>query len=213
MSEVRARGALLTVEGVEGAGKTTQAARLVAALGASGREAVLTRAPGGTALGRDIRRMLLAVDAEAPAPEAELLLYLADRAQHVARVVRPAIGRGAIVVADRFSDSTIAYQAHGRGLPLSTVRAIDDFARAGVAPLVTFVLDIEPAAGLARARATGPADRLESEELAFHRRVREGFHAIAASAPERVVVLDATLPVDDLADEIARVALERLDRR
>lgn len=213
MSEVRARGALLTVEGVEGAGKTTQAARLVAALGASGREAVLTRAPGGTALGRDIRRMLLAVDAEAPAPEAELLLYLADRAQHVARVVRPAIGRGAIVVADRFSDSTIAYQAHGRGLPLPTVRAIDDFARAGVAPLVTFVLDIEPAAGLARARATGPADRLESEELAFHRRVREGFHAIAASAPERVVVLDATLPVDDLADEIARVALERLDRR
>ena len=213
MSEVRARGALLTVEGVEGAGKTTQAARLVAALGASGREAVLTRAPGGTALGRDIRRMLLAVDAEAPAPEAELLLYLADRAQHVARVVRPAIERGAIVVADRFSDSTIAYQAHGRGLPLPTVRAIDDFARAGVAPLVTFVLDIEPAAGLARARATGPADRLESEELAFHRRVREGFHAIAASAPERVVVLDATLPVDDLADEIARVALERLDRR
>ena len=213
MSEVRARGALLTVEGVEGAGKTTQAARLVAALGASGREAVLTRAPGGTALGRDIRRMLLAVDAEAPAPEAELLLYLADRAQHVARVVRPAIERGAIVVADRFSDSTIAYQAHGRGLPLPTVRAIDDFARAGVAPLVTFVLDIEPAAGLARARATGPADRLESEELAFHRRVREGFHAIAASAPERVVVLDATLPVDDLADEIARVALERLGRR
>jgi dTMP kinase len=213
VSEVRARGALLTVEGVEGAGKTTQAARLVAALGASGREAVLTRAPGGTALGRDIRRMLLAVDAEAPAPEAELLLYLADRAQHVARVVRPAIERGAIVVADRFSDSTIAYQAHGRGLPLPTVRAIDDFARAGVAPLVTFVLDIEPAAGLARARATGPADRLESEEIAFHRRVREGFHAIAASAPERVVVLDATLPVDDLADEIARVALERLDRR
>ena len=152
-------------------------------------------------------------DSLGPKPEAELLLYLADRAQHVARVVRPAIERGAIVVADRFSDSTIAYQAHGRGLPLPTVRAIDDFARAGVAPLVTFVLDIEPAAGLARARAPGPADRLESEELAFHRRVREGFHAIAASAPERVVVLDATLPVDDLADEIARVALERLDRR
>lgn len=213
MSGLRAHGALLTVEGVEGAGKTTQAARLVAALGAAGREAVLTRAPGGTALGRDIRRMLLAVDAEAPAPEAELLLYLADRAQHVARVVRPAIERGEVVVADRFSDSTIAYQAHGRGLPLPTVRAIDDFARAGVAPLVTFVLDIEPEAGLARARATGPADRLESEEIAFHRRVREGFHAIAASSPERVVVLDATRPVDDLAEEIARVALERLDRR
>lgn len=207
----RPRGALLTVEGVEGAGKTTQAARLVEALRSSGREAVLTREPGGTELGRDIRRMLLALDGEAPAPEAELLLYLADRAQHVRRLVGPAIERGAIVVADRFSDSTIAYQAHGRGLPLDAVRAIDDFARGGIAPFLTFVLDLEPEAGLVRARATGPADRLESEEIAFHRRVREGFRAIAAASPGRVVVLDASRPVDDLAGEIAATALDRLE--
>ncbi len=211
MSARRARGALLTVEGVEGAGKTTQAARLVEALAASGREALLTREPGGTALGRDIRRMLLALDGEVPAPEAELLLYLADRAQHVRRLVGPAIERGAIVVADRFSDSTIAYQAHGRGLPLETVRVIDDFARGGVAPLLTFVLDLDPEAGLARARATGPADRLESEEIAFHRRVREGFRAIAAASPGRVVVLDASRPVDEIAREIASTAMRRLE--
>ncbi|MFM7141035.1 MAG: dTMP kinase [Alphaproteobacteria bacterium] len=210
MSGNRPRGALLTVEGVEGAGKTTQASRLVDALRASGREAVLTREPGGTALGRDIRRMLLSLEGETPAPEAELLLYLADRAQHVRRLVAPAIERGAIVVADRFSDSTIAYQAWGRALPLETVRAIDDFARGGVAPLLTFVLDLEPEAGLARARATGPADRLESEAIAFHRRVREGFRAIAAASPDRVVVLDASRPVEELSREIASRALARL---
>lgn len=210
MSGARRRGALLTVEGVEGAGKTTQAARLVDALRSSGREAVLTREPGGTELGRDIRRMLLALDGETPAPESELLLYLADRAQHVRRLVAPAIERGAIVVADRFSDSTIAYQVHGRGLPLDTVRTIDDFARGGVAPLLTFVLDLDPEVGLSRARATGPADRLESEAIAFHRRVRDGFRRIAAASPDRVVVLDALRPAEDLSREIAAVSQARL---
>jgi len=213
VSGARPRGALLTIEGVEGAGKTTQAARLVEALRGAGREAVLTREPGGTALGRDIRRMLLALDGETPAPEAELLLYLADRAQHVRRLVGPAIERGEIVVADRFSDSTIAYQVHGRRLPLETVRVIDDFARGGVTPLLTFVLDLDPEAGLVRARATGPADRLESEEIAFHRRVREGFRAIAAASPGRVVVLDGARPADDVAREIAATALARLEHR
>jgi len=205
-------GALVTVEGVEGAGKTTQAARLADALRRDGREVVLTREPGGTELGRALRRMLLDESSPGPTAETELLLYLADRAEHVRRLVRPAIERGAIVIADRFSDSTIAYQSSGRGLPLETVRAIDEFARGGVAPVLTFVLDLPPEEGLLRARSVAPADRLERESLEFHRRVRSGFHEIARAAPERVVVLDARRPVDELARDIAdrtRVALDR----
>jgi dTMP kinase len=197
------KGALVTVEGPEGAGKTTQAARLADALRRDGREVVLTREPGGTELGRNLRRMLLDEATGGPTAETELLLYLADRAEHVRRVIAPAIERGAVVVADRFSDSTVAYQAWGRGLPLETVRTIDDFARGGVSPLVTFVLDLVPEEGLARARQVGPADRLEREAIEFHRRVRDGFHAIAREAAGRVVMLDARLPIDALSREIA----------
>lgn len=204
------RGALITVEGVEGAGKTTQSARLADALRRDGREVVLTREPGGTELGRALRRMLLDEGSPGPTAETELLLYLADRAEHVRRVIRPALERGALVIADRFSDSTIAYQSYGRGLPLETVRAIDDFARGGVAPALTFVLDLPPEEGLARAREVGPADRLEREAIAFHRRVREGFHAIARAAADRVVVLDARRPIDELAREIGERTRERL---
>ena len=117
------------------------------------------------------------------------------------------------MVADRFSDSTIAYQVHGRGLALETVRTIDEFARGGTAPLATFVLDLDAEQGLARARQVGPADRLESETIGFHRRVREGFRTIAAASRGRVVLLDASRPVDELAREIATVARERLARR
>src|SRR5581483_10221393 len=122
-------GALVTVEGVEGAGKTTQSARLTDALRRDGLDVVLTREPGGTELGRALRRMLLDETSAGPTAETELLLYLADRAEHVRRLIVPALERGAIVVADRFSDSTVAYQSYGRGLPIDTVRAIDDFAR------------------------------------------------------------------------------------
>ncbi|HZR85062.1 MAG TPA: dTMP kinase [Candidatus Binatia bacterium] len=206
-------GALVTVEGVEGAGKTTQSARLTDALRRDGLDVVLTREPGGTELGRALRRMLLDETSAGPTAETELLLYLADRAEHVRRLIVPALERGAIVVADRFSDSTVAYQSYGRGLPIDTVRAIDDFARGGVAPTLTFVLDLPPEEGLARARAVGPADRLEREAIEFHRRVREGFHAIARSAGGRIVVLDAARPIDELAREIADATRARLGRR
>ena len=204
------KGHLITVEGVEGAGKTTQAARLADALRRDGREVVLTREPGGTELGRTLRRMLLDESTPGPTPETELLLYLADRAEHVRRLVAPAVDRGAIVIADRFSDSTIAYQSYGRGLALATVRTIDAFARGHIAPTLTFVLDLAPEAGLARARQVGPADRLESEALEFHRRVRDGFHAIAHAEPDRVEVVDATLEVDEIARRIVRRTRDRL---
>jgi len=206
-------GALVTVEGVEGAGKTTQAARLADALRRDGHEVVLTREPGGTELGRALRRMLLDEASPGPTAETELLLYLADRAEHVRRVVRPALERGAIVIADRFSDSTVAYQSFGRGLPLDVVRAVDEFARAGVTPALTFILDLPPEEGLARARAVAPADRLERESIEFHGRVREGFRQIARAAPERVVVLDARRSVAELAHDIADRTRARLEER
>jgi dTMP kinase len=196
-------GALVTVEGVEGAGKTTQAARLADALRRDGREVVLTREPGGTELGRALRRMLLDESSPPPTAETELLLYLADRAEHVRRVIRPAFERGAIVIADRFSDSTLAYQSWGRGIPLDTVRTIDAFARGELVPDRTYILDLPPEEGLARARDVGPADRLERESIEFHRRVRSGFREIARTAPDRIVVLDACRPVEELAHEIA----------
>jgi dTMP kinase len=200
----------ITIDGVEGAGKSTQAARLADALRRDGREVVLTREPGGTELGRALRRMLLDDDSPGPTPETELLLYLADRAEHVRRLIQPALARGALVVADRFSDSTIAYQSYGRGLPLETVRRLDAFARGGVSPGLTFILDLPPDEGLARARSTGPADRLEREALDFHRRVRDGFLAIAATEPDRIVLLDARLDIAELAHRIAELARARL---
>ena len=158
----------------------------------------MTREPGGTELGRSLRRMLLDASTGGPTPATELLLYLADRAEHVRRLIRPAIERGALVIVDRFSDSTIAYQAHGRGIPESTVRALDEFARDGIQPSLTFLLDLAAEAGLERTRVRGERDRLELESPDFHERVRQGFLAIARAEPARVRVLDATLPVDEL---------------
>ncbi len=193
----------ITIEGVEGAGKTTQAARLADALRRDGHDVVLTREPGGTELGRSLRSLLLDESSLAPTPQTELLLYLADRAEHVERLIRPALERGAVVIADRFSDSMIAYQGHGRGVAIETVRGLDDFARGGVEPALTFVLDLPPEDGLERIRATRSGDRLENEDIEFHRRVRSGFQAIAAENPERVAVLDAREDVSTLAGRIA----------
>jgi dTMP kinase len=207
--QTRGPGHLITIDGVEGAGKSTQAARLADAMRREGREVVVTREPGGTELGRALRAILLDDAAPGLTPETERLLYLADRTEHVRRLIAPALERGAVVIADRFSDSTVAYQAYGRGLPLETVRQLDAFARGGVVPCLTFILDLPPDEGLERIRALRPADRLERESLAFHRRVHEGFCAIAAAEPERVVLLDARLPVDELAP----LMLERVHAR
>ncbi len=193
----------LTFEGVEGSGKSTQTTHLAEALTKAGYEVITTREPGGTELGRKLRAMLLAADAPAPAAETELLLYLADRAEHLARLVRPALERGAVVLADRFSDSTLAYQAYGRGLDRAQVERLDAFARGGLMPSRTFLLDLPVEQGLARARQVGPADRLELEKIEFHKRVRAGFHALAAAEPARFEVLDAREDRIALATRIA----------
>jgi dTMP kinase len=199
----------VTFEGIEGSGKSTHLARLAAHLRAAGGDPVETREPGATDAGAAIRRLLL--DGNAPLePLAELFLYCADRVQHLRDVVRPALAAGRIVLCDRFSDSTIAYQSYGRGLPLESVRALDEIARGGVRPALTFLLDCPVADGLARARRrSGAGDRFEDAAEEFHERVRAGFLALAAAEPGRFVVLDAREPIERIAE---RIAVE-VDRR
>lgn len=199
-------GLFITLEGGDGAGKSTQVELLQAWLEARGHEVVRTREPGGTTLGVELRKLLLHGDDVDP--RAEALLYAADRAQHIATIVRPALERGAVVVQDRYIDSSLAYQGAGRVLDTDDVRHLSEWATGGLQPRVTAILDIAPEDAAARRHARGgTADRLESEEADFHQAVRAGFLEIAAADPDRCLVIDATLPVDEVHAEIlARVA-------
>ncbi len=207
-------GLFVTFEGIEGSGKSTHLRLLAGALRDLGNDVVETREPGGTALGQALRALLLTPAAAAPEPLAELLLYCADRAQHAAEIIRPALDAGRIVLCDRFSDSTIAYQGYGRGLDLELVRALDARARAGLEPDLTFLLDCPPAAGLARVhKRSGAADRFEREALAFHEAVRRGFHALAAAAPGRYRVIDTTAPAAEVGERVRVEMLHALNGR
>ncbi|WP_370566977.1 MULTISPECIES: dTMP kinase [unclassified Leucobacter] len=199
-------GRFITLEGGDGAGKTTQAELLEAWLRARGHEVVRTREPGGTSLGRQLRELLLHGD-EPIDPRAEALLYAADRAQHVAQVVRPALARGAIVVQDRYIDSSLAYQGAGRVLEVDDVRRLSAWASDSLQPDLTVLLDVSPELAVERrAKAGGVADRLEREANDFHTAVREGFLALAAAEPGRFLTLDAALPVAELHANIVQRA-------
>jgi len=203
----------VTFEGIEGSGKSTHLRALAGALRAARRDVVETREPGGTAAGGAIRRLLLGPEAVPLVPLGELLLYCADRAQHVAEVIRPALRAGRVVLCDRFSDSTLAYQGYARGLDLDVVRALDARARDGVAPELTFLFDCPVAVGLARARArAGAGDRFERETADFHERVRAGFHALAGAEPDRFCVLDSTAPEAEVRARVLAEATRRLAR-
>ncbi|MSQ31256.1 MAG: dTMP kinase [Dehalococcoidia bacterium] len=188
------RGVLATLEGGEGAGKSTQLTALARLVVEAGREAVTCREPGGTALGERLRAALFAATAAEPppTPEAELLVFTAARAQLVAEVIRPALARGAVVLCDRFADSTVAYQQHGRGLDAAVVAAANRAATGGLTPNLTVLLDLTPEQGFARGERG--LDYLEREDVEFHRRVRRGFLELAAAEPARWLVLDATHP-------------------
>jgi dTMP kinase len=195
-----ARGLFITLEGVEGSGKTTQARSVAAALQARGYSVELTREPGGTSAGRALRAILLD-PANSLEPVTELLMMLADRAQHVREQLKPAIAAGAIVISDRYSDSTAAYQGYGRGFDLKLLGDLNRLATDTLDPDLTFVLDCPVELGLARTRARQAADattpdRFENEQLEFHQRVRAGFLAIARENPRRVTVIDATLSAE-----------------
>ena len=197
-------GLWVTFEGGDGAGKTTQAALLEQWLQQQGRTVVRTREPGGTEVGVLIRDIVLHHRGDI-APRAEALLYAADRAHHVATLVRPALARGDVVIQDRYLDSSVAYQGAGRVLDADEVRRLSLWATEGALPDVTVLLDLDPAAARERLDADDkPFDRLEAERADFHERVRAGFLSLAASEPERFVVIDARLPVDEIAARVQR---------
>ncbi|HSF26422.1 MAG TPA: dTMP kinase [Actinomycetes bacterium] len=205
------RGLLIAFEGGEGAGKSTQAKRLVGWLEAAGRETVLTFEPGDTELGQALRAMLLHLDGPDPSARAEALLYAADRAEHVTRVIRPALARGAVVVTDRFVDSSIAYQGAGRDLGADAVEALSTFATDGLRPDLTVLLDVAPQVGLHRFER--PPDRLEAEPLAFHARVRDAFARLAAAEPARYLVVDASAEPDRVWEQVRDRVTELLAAR
>jgi len=202
----------VTIEGIEGGGKTTQVGLLAAALEKKGRSVRVTREPGGTELGIKVRELLLHSGTNL-GRWAELFLILADRTEHVETLIRPALQGGTIVLCDRFADSTLAYQAFGRELPLDEVRAVEAIARRGLLPDLTFVLDCPVETGLARTkkrRGAAAADRFEGEAVAFHERVRRGFLTLAKEDPSRIRVLDSTRPREDVHREILAATAARL---
>lgn len=203
-------GAFITLEGVEGVGKSTQLACARDYLSRAGIEVVMTREPGGTAFAEDVRELLLAPRAEHVAADAELLLMFAARAAHLEELVRPALARGAWVVCDRFTDATYAYQGGGRGVPLERIRALEEFVQGGFRPHATLLLDAPVEIGLARARARkGETDRFEREDVDFFERVRRVYLDRAAAEPERFTVIDATQPVAAVNADVER-ALARV---
>jgi len=193
-------GLFITLEGCEGSGKSTQMADLAALLRQAGADVHALREPGGTAVGEQVREILLSPAHQGMDAVTEVLLYEAARAEHVAHVIRPALESGAIVICDRYADSSTAYQGYGRGLDLAMVRSLNDWATAGLVPHCTLVLDVPPAEGLALATHKG-ADRLEREAIAFHERVREGYLAMARQEPERFVVI----PRGDAGEVLAAI--------
>ena len=194
------RGLLIAFEGGEGAGKTTQARLLAIWLREQGYDVIATHEPGATKVGMRLRALLLDTAHTGMSARAETLMYAADRAEHVDSLIRPALERGAVVVTDRYVDSSLAYQGRGRNLPIAEIAGLNQWATGGLRPDLTILLDLPPMAGLVR-RAPS-ADRLEAEPTEFHQRVREGFLALARAEPQRYLVLDATRPPEQLSREI-----------
>lgn len=202
------RGRLITFEGPEGAGKSTQAALLISKLEASGLTVLYTREPGGTPLGEAIRQILqFNAAGEPPCPESEILLFEASRAQLVRHVILPALQAGTWVVCDRFADSTTAYQGFGRSFPVDLVETVNRFAIGEAVPDMTLLLDVNVTLGLQRCRKRetsnpAPLDRIESEALSFHEKVRRGYLDLARKHPERFRIIDAMRPIDAIHADV-----------
>ena len=197
------RGKFITVEGIEGVGKSTNIDFLSSIIEAKGFSVLRTREPGGTPMAERIRQMLLAHDEE-PLPDiAELLLFFAARALHVNNTIQPALAAGTWVVCDRFTDASRAYQGHGRGLGLERINLMADWVHKDLQPDLTLLLDAPPEIAMDRAEKRGETDRLDSEEVGFYRRVRDGYLGLAAAEPERIAVLDASQELEHVQAAIA----------
>ena len=205
------RGRFISFEGGEGAGKSTQAKLLKAALEVRGRLVLLTREPGGSPGAEEIRKLLVEGEPDRWTPLAETLLFLAARADHVARMIEPALAAGNWVISDRFSDSTFVYQGLARGLGMDAVRKLQTAALGDFAPDLTIVLDVQPRAGLERAVARGANEnRFERFDAAFHQRLRDGFLSLAAAEPRRCAVIDGSNAKEAVAANVWRTVVERL---
>lgn len=207
----------ITFEGVEGAGKSTQISLLNSSLTEIGIKTLITKQPGGSILGEKIRKLILNPDEEdTPSALTELLLYIADRAHHVETVIRPALAENKVVICDRYTDSTLAYQGFARGFELETLENLNNIATGGLKPDLTFLLDLKPEDGLSRIknfRSDTKLDRLESEKIDFHQRVRNGFLRIAKKEPDRVILIDAFAAKEDLAKKIFQKVREDLQTK
>jgi dTMP kinase len=202
----------ITLEGPDGSGKTTQIRLLYDALVAAECDVLLTREPGGTAIGDQIRMVLHDIENSDIVPETEILLYSASRAQLVGQVIRPALAAGTIVLCDRYADSTMAYQGYGRGLNLEALTAITDFATGGLKPDLTLFLDLEPEIGLTRRRTSGQEwNRMDRQTLDFYRLTRRGYHTLAEMEPERWVSIDASGSITEVAAAVWAAVQRRLN--
>lgn len=198
----------ITFEGIEGSGKTTALKGLKLALEQAGHTVLITREPGGSRLGKTLREILLSMESKDLTRETELFLYLADRAQHVAQVIRPALEAGQVVICDRYADSTVVYQGYGRGLDLDILHDCNDLAVGGLWPDLTILLDLEPQVGLKRALSrnieqakAAREGRFEAESINFHTRVREGYLTWAALHKHRFRIVDASQPLEDVIEQ------------
>lgn len=214
-------GYLITFEGIEGCGKTTQIRLLAAALTEAGHRVTLTREPGGCPIADKIRAILLDAENSAMTPSAELLLYAAARAQHISEIISPALGRGDIVLCDRFTDATLAYQGYGRGLDRSKIMQLNDLATAGCRPDLTILIDCPVETGLRRAMArieaatladsgTKREERFEMESRQFHQRVRDGYLTLASESPDRFIVVAGDGNMEGIAATIEAAVTARL---
>ncbi len=210
------KGMFITFEGIEGSGKSTQIALLANYLTARGVRHVLTREPGGTLIGDQVRKILLDPANRSLDPAAELLLYAASRAQHLREIILPALADGTNVLCDRFSDATLAYQGYGRGLDSEMIRSLDRIVTAGMRPDLTLLFDIDAASGIARAqgrnnsRGLEAEARFENEELAFHERVRQGYLTLVAQEPDRIRVVDASSSPEAVQAKVRKIVDEKL---
>ena len=202
-------GLFITFEGVEGSGKTTQARRLAAVLSKDGRHVRLTREPDGTPFGVAVRALF----EHGPTPVAEIFLFMAARHQHVRTVIEPALARGEIVISDRYTDATVAYQGHGRGGDMPVIRELNRLATGGLVPDLTILVDLDAAAGMRRIRGRGTHDAFERLGLEFHERVRRGYLELAREEKDRVIVVNGDQGEDDVAAAVLAGVHDRLGPR